>query len=165
MAEPPAWRNRLLPSLTILFSSSLYLTWMEVENWVRVGQTDSVSSPRFHSKLTRVPFFTFDRRLCFSLYNKRNHHTNRLVNSKRHHNNSLDLCLHLARLWRRRFWRMGEADDGGIARKWWIKFKDESVFAKYTPFFVCLASGSLNCDTFMHFISQDVHFLKAFALA
>ncbi|KAL9431195.1 hypothetical protein AB3S75_026392 [Citrus x aurantiifolia] len=60
---------------------------------------------------------------------------------------------------------MGEADEGGIARKWWIKFKDESVFAKYTPFFVCLASGSLNCDTFMHFISQDVHFLKAFALA
>lgn len=56
-------------------------------------------------------------------------------------------------------------DEGGIARKWWIKFKDESVFAKYTPFFVCLASGSLNSDTFIHCISQDVHFLKAFALA
>ncbi|XP_021893778.1 bifunctional TH2 protein, mitochondrial-like [Carica papaya] len=53
-------------------------------------------------------------------------------------------------------------EEGGIARKLWIKFKSHSVFAKYTPFFVCLASGHLNSDTFLHFISQDIPFLDAF---
>ncbi|MCD9646299.1 hypothetical protein HAX54_036029 [Datura stramonium] len=53
----------------------------------------------------------------------------------------------------------------GIARRCWIKFKKESTFALYTPFVVCLASGTLNLDTFRHYIAQDVHFLKAFVQA
>ncbi|XP_016477860.1 bifunctional TH2 protein, mitochondrial [Nicotiana tabacum] len=53
----------------------------------------------------------------------------------------------------------------GIARKCWIKFKRESTFALYTPFVVSLASGTLNLDTFRHYIAQDVHFLKSFAQA
>lgn len=50
----------------------------------------------------------------------------------------------------------------GVARRCWINFKKESTFALYTPFVVCLASGTLNIDTFRHYIAQDVHFLKAF---
>ncbi|XP_049391007.1 bifunctional TH2 protein, mitochondrial-like [Solanum stenotomum] len=50
----------------------------------------------------------------------------------------------------------------GVARRCWINFKKESTFALYTPFIVCLASGTLNIDTFRHYIAQDVHFLKAF---
>ncbi|KAK4855561.1 hypothetical protein QYF36_008521 [Acer negundo] len=53
----------------------------------------------------------------------------------------------------------------GLARKLWIKFRRESVFAMYTPFAVCLASGNLKIETFRHYIAQDVHFLKAFAQA
>ncbi|XP_027772451.1 bifunctional TH2 protein, mitochondrial isoform X2 [Solanum pennellii] len=50
----------------------------------------------------------------------------------------------------------------GVARRCWINSKKESSFALYTPFVVCLASGTLNLDTFRHYIAQDVHFLKAF---
>lgn len=50
----------------------------------------------------------------------------------------------------------------GVARRCWINSKKESTFALYTPFVVCLASGTLNIDTFRHYIAQDVHFLKAF---
>ncbi|XAR64888.1 Aminopyrimidine aminohydrolase [Bertholletia excelsa] len=53
----------------------------------------------------------------------------------------------------------------GIARRFWIKFRKESVLALYTPFVVSLASGTLELDTFRHYIAQDVHFLKAFAQA
>lgn len=53
----------------------------------------------------------------------------------------------------------------GVARRCWIKFKQESTFALYTPFVVSLASGTLNLDTFRHYIAQDVHFLKAFVQA
>ncbi|XP_077252750.1 bifunctional TH2 protein, mitochondrial-like [Tasmannia lanceolata] len=53
----------------------------------------------------------------------------------------------------------------GVARRFWIKFQKESVFAKYSPFVVCLASGNLELETFRHYIAQDVHFLKAFAQA
>lgn len=56
-------------------------------------------------------------------------------------------------------------DEVGIARKLWAKFKKESVLAFYTPFTVCLASGRLDTDSFLHCISQDVHFLQAFAQA
>lgn len=35
----------------------------------------------------------------------------------------------------------------------------------YTPFVISLASGTLNLDTFKHYISQDVYFLNAFAQA
>ncbi|XP_031283834.1 bifunctional TH2 protein, mitochondrial-like isoform X2 [Pistacia vera] len=57
------------------------------------------------------------------------------------------------------------AEEEGLARRFWIKFKRESVFAMYTPFTLCLASGNLKIDTFRNYIAQDVHFLKAFAQA
>ncbi|GLT41471.1 hypothetical protein SLA2020_155320 [Shorea laevis] len=61
---------------------------------------------------------------------------------------------------------MGGLDvDGRLATRFWTKFKNESVFALYTPFFVCLASGNLETATFLHCISQDVHLLNAFAQA
>ncbi|KAM1549725.1 hypothetical protein EV2_011003 [Malus domestica] len=53
----------------------------------------------------------------------------------------------------------------GLARRFWIKFKRESIFAKYTPFTLCLAAGNLKIETFRDYIAQDVHFLKAFAHA
>lgn len=53
----------------------------------------------------------------------------------------------------------------GVARRCWINFNKESTFALYTPFVVCLASGTLNLDTFRHYIAQDVHFLKTFVQA
>ncbi|CAH9081085.1 unnamed protein product [Cuscuta europaea] len=56
-------------------------------------------------------------------------------------------------------------DDGGMARKLWMKFQDETVFAMYTPFVVGLASASLDSSTFLHCISQDVYFLQAFSNA
>ncbi|XP_044503704.1 bifunctional TH2 protein, mitochondrial-like [Mangifera indica] len=58
---------------------------------------------------------------------------------------------------------MGGEDEGRLARKFWIKFKNESVFIMYSPFFVSLAAGTLNSNTFLNCVSQDVHFLKAFA--
>lgn len=56
-------------------------------------------------------------------------------------------------------------DEEGLARRFWIKFRRESVFAMYTPFVVCLASGSLELQTFRHYIAQDAYFLRAFAQA
>ncbi|XP_009616741.1 bifunctional TH2 protein, mitochondrial-like isoform X1 [Nicotiana tomentosiformis] len=56
-------------------------------------------------------------------------------------------------------------DDGGIAKRLWVKFKNESLCALYTPFIVCLASGTLDSKSFLHCISQDVYFLQAFAQA
>ncbi|KAI9077986.1 hypothetical protein K1719_040115 [Acacia pycnantha] len=53
----------------------------------------------------------------------------------------------------------------GLARRFWKKFNRESTFAMYTPFAVCLASGNLKIESFRHYISQDVHFLMAFAQA
>ncbi|XP_022758541.1 bifunctional TH2 protein, mitochondrial-like isoform X2 [Durio zibethinus] len=47
---------------------------------------------------------------------------------------------------------MGEMDvEGGIAMKLWSKFRSESVFVNYTPFFVCLAAGNLNGDVFLQY--------------
>ncbi|XP_044500059.1 bifunctional TH2 protein, mitochondrial-like [Mangifera indica] len=57
------------------------------------------------------------------------------------------------------------AEEEGLARKFWIKFKRESVFAMYTSFALSLASGNLKIDTFRNYIAQDVHFLKAFSQA
>lgn len=57
------------------------------------------------------------------------------------------------------------SDVEGAARRFWIRSHRESVFAAYTPFVVCLASGSLELDTFRHYIAQDVYFLRAFAQA
>ncbi|KAF5725770.1 hypothetical protein HS088_TW23G00499 [Tripterygium wilfordii] len=61
----------------------------------------------------------------------------------------------------------GGSVDGeeGIARRFWIKFRRESIFAMYTPFVLCLAAGNLKIESFRHYIAQDVHFLKAFAHA
>ncbi|KAK6915309.1 Thiaminase-2/PQQC [Dillenia turbinata] len=56
-------------------------------------------------------------------------------------------------------------NEEGIARRFWKKFKRESVLALYSPFVVCLASGNLKLETFRHYIAQDVYFLKAFAQA
>lgn len=64
---------------------------------------------------------------------------------------------------------MGVGDEleggGGIARRLWIKFRNESVFALYTPFVVCLASGVLDLQSFLHFVSQDIYYLQAFSHA
>ncbi|CAL5427323.1 unnamed protein product [Camellia sinensis] len=38
---------------------------------------------------------------------------------------------------------IGEEEGGGIARRLWVKFRDDSIFALYTPFVVCLASELL----------------------
>nr|GMD25141.1 probable aminopyrimidine aminohydrolase, mitochondrial [Ipomoea batatas] len=57
------------------------------------------------------------------------------------------------------------SDEGGIAKRLWMKFKDESIFAMYTPFVIGLASGTLDSHTFLHCISQDVYFLQAYSQA
>ncbi|KAK2402809.1 bifunctional TH2 protein, mitochondrial [Trifolium repens] len=55
--------------------------------------------------------------------------------------------------------------EAGLAKRFWIKFNRESIFAMYTPFVISLASGNLKIDSFRHYIAQDVHFLRAFAQA
>ncbi|KAK0583258.1 hypothetical protein LWI29_035256 [Acer saccharum] len=60
---------------------------------------------------------------------------------------------------------MKAVEEEGLARKFWIKFESDFVFCMYTPFFVSLAAGTLNTDTFLHCISQDSLFLNAFARA
>ncbi|KAK3008346.1 hypothetical protein RJ639_015076 [Escallonia herrerae] len=57
------------------------------------------------------------------------------------------------------------AAEEGNARRFWIKSRKESILALYTPFVVCLASGSLRLDAFQHYVAQDAYFLKAFAQA
>ncbi|KAL4190675.1 hypothetical protein AMTRI_Chr07g25910 [Amborella trichopoda] len=64
-----------------------------------------------------------------------------------------------------RVFDMGVADEEGAARRFWVKFLRESVFASYSPFIVCLAAGNLELDTFRHYVAQDAHFLKCFARA
>ncbi|KAG6703200.1 bifunctional TH2 protein, mitochondrial-like [Carya illinoinensis] len=53
----------------------------------------------------------------------------------------------------------------GLAKRFWIKFRTESVIALYSPFVLSLAAGNLRIETFRHYIAQDVHFLRAFAQA
>ncbi|KAJ8760585.1 hypothetical protein K2173_015252 [Erythroxylum novogranatense] len=53
----------------------------------------------------------------------------------------------------------------GLASRFWIKSRRESIFSVYTPFVLSLASGTLPIEAFRHYISQDFHFLKAFAHA
>ncbi|CAL9194643.1 bifunctional TH2 protein, mitochondrial isoform X1 [Musa acuminata AAA Group] len=57
------------------------------------------------------------------------------------------------------------AGEGSAARRFWISSIEEAIFASYSPFVVCLASGKLDMETFRNYIAQDVHFLKAFAQA
>ncbi|GLT75024.1 hypothetical protein SLA2020_467790 [Shorea laevis] len=52
-----------------------------------------------------------------------------------------------------------------LPKRLFNKFVKEAVFASYSPFALCLVAGTLNIDTFRHYIAQDVHFLKAFARA
>ncbi|KAK9919394.1 hypothetical protein M0R45_027988 [Rubus argutus] len=56
-------------------------------------------------------------------------------------------------------------NEAGVARRFWIKFRRESIFAMFHPFSLCLASGSLKIESFRSYIAQDAHFLKAFAHA
>lgn len=55
----------------------------------------------------------------------------------------------------------GVVDEGGIGRRLWIKSKNKSVFSVYTPFVVCLASGKLDLQSFLHCLSQHLLFLQA----
>ncbi|CAL5208431.1 unnamed protein product [Lathyrus oleraceus] len=55
--------------------------------------------------------------------------------------------------------------EAGLAKRFWIKFNRESIFALFTPFVISLASGNLKTDSFRHYIAQDVHFLRSFAKA
>ncbi|PON54603.1 heme oxygenase [Trema orientale] len=55
------------------------------------------------------------------------------------------------------------AEEEGIAGLYWKKYRnEESTFALFTPFLVCVAAGNLDSDCFRHCISQDYHFLQAF---
>ncbi|KAG8390681.1 hypothetical protein BUALT_Bualt01G0108900 [Buddleja alternifolia] len=56
-------------------------------------------------------------------------------------------------------------EDVNMAKILWNRFKYEWTQALYTPFVVCLAAGTLELDTFLHYIEQDVHILHAFAQA
>ncbi|KAG8390679.1 hypothetical protein BUALT_Bualt01G0108700 [Buddleja alternifolia] len=56
-------------------------------------------------------------------------------------------------------------EDVNMAKRLWNRFKYEWTQALYTPFVVCLAAGTLELDTFLHYIAQDVHILRAFAQA
>lgn len=55
--------------------------------------------------------------------------------------------------------------EGGVARKLWIKFRNESIYVLYSPFIICLVSGVLDLRSFTHFLSQDQFFFRAFAKA
>ncbi|KAG8379071.1 hypothetical protein BUALT_Bualt07G0050100 [Buddleja alternifolia] len=48
-----------------------------------------------------------------------------------------------------------------MAKKLWKRFKYEWTQALYTPFVVSLAAGTLELDTFLHYLAQDVHILRA----
>lgn len=53
----------------------------------------------------------------------------------------------------------------GLASRYWLKFRRETIFVMYTPFVVSLAAGNLKIESFRHFLAQDSYFLKAFAHA
>lgn len=57
------------------------------------------------------------------------------------------------------------AEEGSVARRFWIRSQREVVFAAYTPFVVSLAAGNLDIDVFRQYIAQDVYFLRTFAKA
>lgn len=66
------------------------------------------------------------------------------------------------------FGKMGSSEsdhEGGVAKRLWNKFKNERALALYSPYVVCLASGTLNPTSFLHCISQDFYLLQAFAQA
>ncbi|KAL2941246.1 Bifunctional TH2 protein mitochondrial [Bienertia sinuspersici] len=57
------------------------------------------------------------------------------------------------------------SNEVGISRRSWNKNKRDSIFSLFTPFVLSLAAGNLSLESFRQYISQDVHFLKAFAHA
>ncbi|XP_039116819.1 bifunctional TH2 protein, mitochondrial [Dioscorea cayenensis subsp. rotundata] len=57
------------------------------------------------------------------------------------------------------------AEEGSVARRFWINSLKETVYAAYTPFVVCLAAGNLEMECFRNYIAQDVHFLRAYVQA
>ncbi|KAL9142989.1 hypothetical protein ABFS82_14G207800 [Erythranthe guttata] len=60
---------------------------------------------------------------------------------------------------------MMELQGSEIAKKMWKKLKNGRALALYSPFIVCLASGTLDPNSFLSCISQDLFFLQAFAHA
>jgi len=65
----------------------------------------------------------------------------------------------------RSFSAMGVADEAGVARRLWTKFKKDTALAQYNSFVVALAAGTLNMTSFQQYMAQDAYFLKAFAQA
>eukprot|EP00252_Welwitschia_mirabilis_P022001 TRINITY_DN5814_c0_g2_i4.p1 TRINITY_DN5814_c0_g2~~TRINITY_DN5814_c0_g2_i4.p1 ORF type:complete len:562 (+),score=103.55 TRINITY_DN5814_c0_g2_i4:660-2345(+) len=60
---------------------------------------------------------------------------------------------------------MGVAQETGFAKKLWVKYENEAFLALYNPFVVALGAGTLNRDSFRHYVAQDSFFLKAFIQA
>lgn len=69
------------------------------------------------------------------------------------------------RLNSRYFSAMGVADEAGLARRLWTKFKKDTSLAQYNSFVVALAAGTLEMESFKQYMTQDAYFLKAFAQA
>lgn len=69
------------------------------------------------------------------------------------------------RLNSRSFSAMGVADEAGLARRLWAKFKKDTALAQYNSFVVALAAGTLKMESFKQYMTQDAYFLKAFAQA
>lgn len=51
------------------------------------------------------------------------------------------------------------------AKRFWNNSTRDAAFSLYSPFVVCLASGTLDVDVFRQYIVQDKKFLQAFAHA
>ncbi|KAG0458643.1 hypothetical protein HPP92_021771 [Vanilla planifolia] len=51
------------------------------------------------------------------------------------------------------------------ANRFWFESQKEAILVKCSPFFVCLASGNLQMETFRHYLSQDIHYLRSFVSA
>ncbi|KAJ0963666.1 hypothetical protein J5N97_028788 [Dioscorea zingiberensis] len=59
----------------------------------------------------------------------------------------------------------GSDEEGSVAKRFWNRSRREINRLIYTPFVVCLAAGNLEMECFQDFISQDIHFLKAYVQA
>lgn len=60
---------------------------------------------------------------------------------------------------------MEPKEEESVARRFWNRSLKEIDPAVYTPFVVCLAAGNLEMECFREYISQDIHFLKAYVQA
>ena len=52
--------------------------------------------------------------------------------------------------------------EGIIGNWYWMKHEEQSELILLLPFFVCLAAGNLDPETFLKFVTQDHYFLEAF---